>query len=171
MKDKYENMTSEQLTKAFEKLGIVKMIDRTESAEDPNIRFSRFDTCYISEIQYVDRLSEITRRYTRLSNTFERAYQVLKDWYEVDNQYYRRDKDFLSCDYGFTSKYDLPSIVIDINKFHNHLLHIRLGYEHDSTWYDTKDLEKDLTKKLEDILSKSDDINVIREIKLKSLLC
>lgn len=36
MKDKYENMTSEQLTKAFEKLGIVKMIDRSESAEDPN---------------------------------------------------------------------------------------------------------------------------------------
>ena len=54
MKDKYENMTSEELTKAFEKLGIVKMIDRTESVEDPNIRFSRFDTCYISEIQYVD---------------------------------------------------------------------------------------------------------------------
>lgn len=96
MKDKYENMTSEQLTKAFEKLGIVKMIDRTESAEDPNIRFSRFDTCYISEIQYVDRLSEITRRYTRLSDTFERAYQVLKDWYEIDDQYSRREKDFLS---------------------------------------------------------------------------
>ncbi len=171
MKDKYENMTSEQLTKAFEKLGIVKMIDRTESAEDPNIRFSRFDTCYISEIQYVDRLSEITRRYTRLSDTFERAYQVLKDWYEIDNQHYRRDKDFLSCDYGFISKYDLPSIIIDINKFHNHLLHIRLGYDYDSTWYDTKNLEKDLTKKLEDILSKSNDINVIREIKLKSLLC
>ena len=171
MKDKYENMTSEQLTKAFEKLGIVKMIDRTESAEDPNIRFSRFDTCYISEIQYVDRLSEITRRYTRLSDTFERAYQVLKDWYEIDNQHYRREKDFLSCDYGFTSKYDLPSIVIDINKFHNHLLHIRVGYDYDSQWYETKNLEKDLTKKLEDILSKSDDINVIREIKLKSLLC
>ena len=134
MKDKYENMTSEQLTKAFEKLGIVKMIDRTESAEDPNIRFSRFDTCYISEIQYVD-------------------------------------KDFLSCDYGFISKYDLPSIIIDINKFHNHLLHIRVGYDYDSQWYETKNLEKDLTKKLEDILSKSDDINVIREIKLKSLLC
>lgn len=171
MKDKYENMTSEQLTKAFEKLGILKMIDRTESAEDPNIRFSRFDTCYISEIQYVDRLSEITRRYTRLSDTFERAYQVLKDWYEIDEYQYRREKDFLSCDYRFTSKYDLPSITIDINKFHNHLLHIRVGYEHDSTWYDTKDLEKDLTNKLEDILSKSDDINVIREIKLKSLLC
>lgn len=171
MKDKYENMTSEQLTKAFEKLGIVKMIDRTESAEDPNIRFSKFDTCYISEIQYVDRLSEITRRYTRLSDTFERAYQVLKDWYEIDDQHYRREKDFLSCDYGFTSKYDLPSITIDINKFHNHLLHIRVGYDYDSTWYETKNLEKDLTKKLEDILSKSNDINVIREIKLKSLLC
>lgn len=171
MSDKHKYMTSEELTKAFEKLGIVKMIDRTESAEDPDIRFSRFDTCYISEIQYVDRLSEITRRYTRLSDTFERAYQVLKDWYEIDNQHYRRDKDFLSCDYGFTSKYDLPSITIDINKFHNHLLHIRVGYEHDSTWYDTKNLEKDLTKKLEDILSKSNDINVIREIKLKSLLC
>jgi len=171
MKDKYENWTSEQLTKAFEKLGIVKMIDRIESAEEPNIRFSRFDSCYISEIQYVDRLSEITRRYTRLSDTFERAYQALKDWYEIDNQHYRREKDFLSCDYGFTSKYDLPSIVIDINKFHNNLLHIRVGYENDSTWYDTKNLEKDLTKKLEDILSKSDDKNVIREIKLKSLLC
>lgn len=171
MKDKYENMTSEQLTKAFEKLGILKMIDRTESAEDPNIRFSRFDTCYISEIQYVDRLSEITRRYTRLSDTFERAYQVLKDWYEIDEYQYRREKDFLSCDYGFTSKYDLPSITIDINKFHNHLLHIKVGYDYDSTWYETKNLEKDLTKKLEDILSKSDDKNVIREIKLKSLLC
>ena len=170
MKDKYENMTSEQLTKAFEKLGIVKMIDRTESAEDPNIRFSRFDTCYISEIQYVDRLSEITRRYTRLSDTFERAYQVLKDWYEIDDQYYRREKDFLSCDYGFTSKYDLPSIIIDINKFHNNLLHIRVDY-HDSTWYETKNLENDLTKILEKQLEKSDDINVIREIKLKSLLC
>ena len=171
MKDKYENMTSEQLTKAFEKLGIVKMIDRTESAEDPNIRFSRFDTCYISEIQYVDRLSEITRRYTRLSDTFERAYQVLKDWYEIDDQYSRREKDFLSCDYGFTSKYDLSSIIIDINKFHNHLLHIRLGYDYDSTWYETKNLENDLTKILEKQLEKSDDINVIREIKLKSLLC
>jgi hypothetical protein len=171
MKDKYENMTSEQLTKAFEKLGIVKMIDRTESAEDPNIRFSRFDTCYISEIQYVDRLSEITRRYTRLSDTFERVYQVLKDWYEIDNQHYRRDKDFLSCDYGFTSKYDLPSIVIDINKFHNHLLHIRVGYDYDSQWYEVDSLEKDLTKILNDLLIKSDDINVIREIKLKSLLC
>lgn len=171
MKDKYENMTSEQLTKAFEKLGIVKMIDRTESAEDPNIIFSRFDTCYISEIQYVDRLSEITRRYTRLSDTFERAYQVLKDWYEIDDQHYRREKDFLSCDYGFTSKYDLPSIIIDINKFHNHLLHIRVGYDYDSTWYETKNLENDLTKILEKQLEKSDDINVIREIKLKSLLC
>jgi hypothetical protein len=171
MKDKYENMTSEQLTKAFEKLGIVKMIDRTESAEDPNIRLSRFDTCYISEIQYVDRLSEITRRYTRLSDTFERVYQVLKDWYEIDNQHYRRDKDFLSCDYGFTSKYDLPSIVIDINKFHNHLLHIRVGYDYDSQWYEVDSLEKDLTKILNDLLIKSDDINVIREIKLKSLLC
>ena len=171
MKDKYENMTSEQLTKAFEKLGIVKMIDRIESAEDLNIRFSRFDTCYISEIQYVDRLSEITRRYTRLSDTFERAYQVLKDWYEIDNQHYRRDKDFLSCDYGFTSKYDLPSITIDINKFHKHLLHIKVGYDYDSTWYEVDNLEKDLTKILEEQLEKSDDINVIREIKLKSLLC
>lgn len=171
MKDKYENMTSEQLTKAFEKLGILKMIDRTESAEDPNIRFSRFDTCYISEIQYVDRLSEITRRYTRLSDTFERAYQVLKDWYEIDEYQYRREKDFLSCDYRFTSKYDLPSIVIDINKFHNNLLHIRLGYEHDSTWYEVDNLEKDLVKILEEQLEKSDDKNVIREIKLKSLLC
>lgn len=170
MKDKYENMTSEQLTKAFEKLGIVKMIDRTESAEDPNIRFSRFDTCYISEIQYVDRLSEITRRYTRLSDTFERVYQVLKDWYEIDNQFYRREKDFLSCDYGFTSKYDLPKITIDINKFHNHLYKIKV-YSHDSQWYEIDNLEKDLGKILEDILSKSDDKNVIREIKLKSLLC
>ena len=171
MKDKYENMTSEQLTKAFEKLGILKMIDRTESGEDPNIRFSRFDTCYISEIQYVDRLSEITRRYTRLSDTFERAYQVLKDWYEIDDQHYRREKDFLSCDYGFTSKYDLPSITIDINKFHNHLYKIKVGYSYDSQWYEIDNLEKDLGKILEDILSKSDDKNVIREIKLKSLLC
>ena len=171
MKDKYENMTSKQLTKAFEKLGIVKMIDRTESAEDPNIRFSRFDSCYISEIQYVDRLSEITRRYKRLSNTFERAYQVLKDWYEIDNQHYRSEKYFLSCDYGFTSKYDLPSITININKFHNNLLHINVGYDHDSTWYEVDNLEKDLGKILEEQLEKSDDINVIREIKLKSLLC
>jgi hypothetical protein len=171
MKDKYENMTSEQLTKAFEKLGIVKMIDRIESAEDPNIRFSRFDSCYISEIQYVDRLSEITRRYTRLSDTFERAYQVLKDWYEIDNQFSIREKDFLSCDYGFISKFDLTSITIDINKFHNHLYKIKVGYSYDSQWYEIDNLEKDLGKILEDILSKSDDKNVIREIKLKSLLC
>lgn len=69
-----KNYTNEELTKAFEKLGIVKMIDRTESAEDSNIRFSKYDTCFISEIHYVDRVSEITRRYTRLSETFERAY-------------------------------------------------------------------------------------------------
>ena len=37
-----KNYTNEELTKAFEKLGIVKMIDRTESAEDSNIR-SLFD--------------------------------------------------------------------------------------------------------------------------------
>jgi len=172
MKDKYENFTSEQLTKAFEKLGIVKMIDRIESGEDPNIRFSRFDTCYISEIQYVDRLSEITRRYTRLSDTFERAYQVLKDWYEIDNQFYRREKDFLTCDYGFVCRYDLPKITIDINKFHTHLYHIRVAYQHyDSTWYDTKDLEKDLNKILEKLLDESTDKILKRELKLRKILC
>ena len=130
---------------------------------------SSYSNCSISLI--IDRLSEITRRYTRLSDTFERAYQVLKDWYEIDDQHYRREKDFLSCDYGFTSKYDLPSITIDINKFHNHLYKIKVGYSYDSQWYEIDNLEKDLGKILEDILSKSDDKNVIREIKLKSLLC
>jgi hypothetical protein len=164
-------MEKNELTIAFEKLGIKRMTDRIESGEDPNIRFSKFDTCYVSGVEYEDgRVSE-HKRYERLSDTFERAYQVLKDWYEIDDQHYRRKKDFLSCDYGFTSKYDLPSITIDINKFHNHLLHIKVGYDYDSTWYETKNLEKDLTKKLEDILNKSDDKNVIREIKLKSLLC
>jgi len=172
MKDKYENMTSEQLTKAFEKLGIVKMIDRSESAEDPNIRFSKFDTCYISEIQYVDRLSEITRRYTRLSDIFERAYQVLKDWYEIDVDYDKKTKReiFPSCEYGFTSKY-LNNIRIDVNNFHNNLYKIKVGYSYDSQWYEVDNLEKDLTKILNDLLIKSDDKNVIREIKLKSLLC
>jgi hypothetical protein len=166
-------MTSEELTKAFEKLGIVKMIDRTESAEDPNIRFSKFDTCYVSGVEYEDgRVSE-HKRYERLSDTFERAFKVLEDYcYELDDEHYRREKDFLSCDYCFRSLYSLPSITIDINKFHTHLYHIRIAYQHyDSTWYDTKDLEKDLTKILEKLLNESTDKILKRELKLRKILC
>lgn len=172
MSDKHKYMTSEELTKAFEKLGIVKMIDRTESAEDPNIRFSKFDTCYISEIQYVDRLSEITRRYTRLSDTFERVYQVLKDWYEIDYDYDKKTKKeiFPRCEYGFKSKY-LNRIRIDINNFHNHLYKIKVGYSYDSQWYEVDNLEKDLGKILNEEIDKCDNILVKREMKLKSLLC
>jgi len=171
MSDKYKNLTSEELTKAFEKLGIVRMTDRIESAEDPNIRFSKFDTCYVSGVEYVDRVSE-SRRYERLSDTFERAFKVLEDYcYEVDDGHYRREKDFLSCDYCFRSLYSLPSITIDINKFHTHLYHIRVGFDYDSTWYDTKDLEKDLTKILEKLLNESTDKTLKRELKLRKILC
>lgn len=169
-KSKY--LTNEELTKAFEKLGIVKMIDRTESAEDPNIRFSKFDTCYISEIQYVDKLSEITRRYNRLSDTFERAYQVLKDWYEIDEYYDKKTKKeiYPSCEYGFKSKY-LSRIVIDVNNFHNHLYKIKVDYNYDSQWYDVDNLEEDLGKILNEEIDKCDNVLVKREIKLRNLLC
>lgn len=173
-------MGKNKLTIAFEKLGIKTMTDRSESAEEPNIRFSKFDTCYISCIEYEDGRIEESKKYTRLSETFESAYKVLEDWYEIDYQHYRRDKDFLSCDYVFTSKYDLPSITININKFHNDFYKIKVGYNYDSRWYEirdhinqwheTKNLENDLTKILEEQLNKSDDKNVIREIKLKKLL-
>lgn len=162
MSDKYKNMISD----AFEKLGIVKMIDRIESAEDPNIRFSRFDTCYISEIQYVDRLSEITRRYTRLSDIFERAYQVLKDWYEIDDKYEKTT----SYEYGFKSEY-LSHIEIDINNFHINLYKIRVGYSYDSQWYEVDNLEKDLVIILNKEIDKCNNILIKREVKLKNLLC
>jgi hypothetical protein len=164
-------MGKNELTIAFEKLGIVRMSGAIESAEDPNIRFSKFDSCYIHTTEYDDGKIVEDRRYDRLSETFERAYKVLKGWYEIDEYQYKREKDFLRCDYRFVSKYSLKDITIDINKFHKHLLHINIGYNHDSTWYETDNLEKDLGKILEEQLEKSDDINIIREIKLKSLLC
>jgi hypothetical protein len=77
----------------------------------------------------------------------------------------------ISCTEIQIVKYDLPSITIDINKFHNHLLHIRVGYEHDSTWYDTKNLEKDLNKILEKLLDESTDKILKRELKLRKILC
>lgn len=167
-----KNYTNEELTKAFEKLGIVKMIDRTESAEDPNIRFSKYDTCFISEIHYVDRVSEITRRCTRLSETFERAYQVLKEWYEIDDYYINKTKKelFPSCEYGFISEC-LPKITIDINNFHNNLYKIKVNYVYDSKWYEVDNLEKDLGEILNNEIEKCDNILVKREIKLRSLLC
>ena len=55
-------MEKNELTIAFEKLGIKRMTDRIESGEDPNIRFSKFDTCYVSGVEYEDgRVSEHKR--------------------------------------------------------------------------------------------------------------
>lgn len=172
MSDKYKNMTSEELTKAFEKLGIVKMSGGIESAEDPNIRFSKFDSCSVNTTEYDDgRISE-HRSYTRLSDTFERVYQVLKDWYEIDEPYIEKTKKdiFPSYEYSFKSKY-LNHIRIHINHFHNHLYKIKIGYDYDSQWYEIGNLEKDLSKILNEEIDKCDDVLVKREVKLKSLLC
>lgn len=165
------------LNEMFLKLGIDCMTDRTESAEDPNIRFSTFDTCSISGIKFLNGEVHETRRYKRLSDTFEDAYSVLKEWgYEeakmhVYKDQYRRKEDFLSCYYSFTSIYDIPSIKIDINKFHNDLLHINVGYSiNDTTWYDSNNVKNELIKILNDLVTKSNDINLKREIKLKNIL-
>lgn len=160
------------LNEMFLKLGIDCMTDRTESAEDPNIRFSTFDTCSISGIKFLNGEVHETKRFKRLSNIFEDAYSVLKEWgYEEDKDQYRRNRDSFSCYYSFSSIYDIPSIKIDINKFHNDLLHIKVGYSiSDGVWYESNNVKNELTKILNDLVSKSDDINLKREIKLRNIL-
>lgn len=160
------------LNEMFLKLGIDCMTDRTESAEDPNIRFSEFDTCFISGIKFLNGEVHETKRYKRLSDIFQEAYSVLKEWgYEEDKDQYRRKGDFLSCYYSFSSIYDIPSIKIDINKFHNDLLHIKAGYSiSDGPWYDSNNVKNELIVILNDLVNKSDDINLKREIKLRNIL-
>ena len=160
-----------ELENIFDKLGIESMTDRIESAEDINIRFSKFDSCFISGLKFTDGRIVENKRYTRLSETFEKAYNILRKWgYEIDNSFYDKKRGFLCCDYRFISIYSLPNIVIDINKYHTDILHISCGWKTDSRWYKTKDLEKDLNRIIVSEIKKSKDNMLLRELKLKQIL-
>jgi hypothetical protein len=157
----------------YEKLNIEKQISRTESAEDPKIKFSKFDKCHVSGWHFKDGQIKEERRYSReVSTFFTKAFKILQNWnYEIDDDYYNRERRFLENDYEFKSPY-LPKININVNCFHHNLFRFTLGYElSSSSWLNTKDLnDKIFNDKIINHIKKNGDVRSKRELKLRLLL-
>ena len=155
----------------YTKLGIENMIGRTESAEDPKIRFSKFDKCSISGIQFTNGDKTENKKYDRTrSQFFERVFSFLKGWgYEIDETYYDTKRHFLDNDYKFKGR-DLPEIKVNINAFHDDIFKTCIGYERESNWFQVEKLEQEIGKEIVSYIKGSGNIKLLRELKLRQLL-
>ena len=92
-----EDKTILTVREMYDKLGIKDMIEKTESAEDPNVRFSKFDKCRTYGMKFLNGEVKVSKQYNRTkSQFFEKVFSFLQGWgYEIDQDHY--DKFYFLC--------------------------------------------------------------------------
>ena len=156
----------------YDKLGIKNMIDRSESAEDPNVRFSKFDKVRTHGMEFLTGEVKVSKQYNRIrSQFFERVFTLLQGWgYEIDEEYYDSKRySNLYNDYKFKAK-DLPSITVNLNCFHDDIFKTSIGYERESDWLKVEKTEQEINKQIVSHIKRKGDIKLLRELKLRQLL-
>jgi hypothetical protein len=155
----------------YDKLGIKNMIDKSESAEDPNVRFSKFDKCRIYGMEFLNGEVKVSKQYNRTkSQFFERVFSFLQGWgYEIDQEYYDSKRYFLDNDYKFNGD-GLPSITVNINCFHDDIFKTSIGYERESDWLKVEKTEQEINKQIVSHIKRKGDTKLLRELKLRQLL-
>jgi hypothetical protein len=125
------------------------MIDKSESAEDPNVRFSKFDKVRTSGMEFLTGEVKVSKQYNRTrSQFFERVFSFLQTWgYEIDENYYDSKRYFLDNDYRFKGR-DLPSITVNLNCFHDDIFKTSIGYERESDWLKVEKTEQEINKEI-----------------------
>ncbi len=148
----------------YDKLGIKNIIDKSESAEDVNIRFSKFDRCRTYGMEFLNGEVKVSKQYNRTrSQFFERVFIFLQEWgYEIDETYYNSERRFLGNDYKFVCK-DLPSITINLNCFYDNIFKTSIGYEIESDWFKVENTEKEINKEIVSYIKRKGDIKLLRE--------
>ena len=131
----------------YDKLGIKNMIDKSESAEDPNVRFSKFDKVRTYGMEFLTGEVKVSKQYNRTrSQFFERVFSLLQGWgYEIDESYYGSERRFLDNDYKFKGD-GLPSITVNLNCFHDDIFKTSIGYERESDWLKVEKTEQEINK-------------------------
>lgn len=154
----------------FDKLGIEKMINRSESAEDPNIRFSKFDICNISGIKFKNGEVSENYNYKRISHIFESAYLILEKYgYHIDENYTRYKGIIPSKDYSFKKDY-YNTITIEVNPFHSDLFKITHIYGFDQGYHNIEKLEDVIMSVILYLAEKNDDLGVLRQLNIDTIL-
>ena len=155
----------------YDKLGIKNMIDKSESAEDPNVLFSKFDKCRTYGIEFLNGEVKVSKQYNRIrSQFFEKVFSFLQGWgYEIDQDHYDSKRHFLDNSYKFKGK-DLPEIKVNLNFFHDDIFKTSIGYERESDWFKVEKLEQEINKQIVSYFKRSGDIKLLRELKLRQLL-
>ena len=155
----------------YDKLGIKNMIDKSESAEDPSVRFSKFDKVRTYGMEFLTGEVEVSKQYNRTrSQFFERVFTFLQGWgYEIDENYYDSKRYFLHNDYRFKGR-DLPSITVNLNCFHDDIFKTSIGYERESDWLKVEKTEQEINKEIVSHIKRKGDTKLLRELKLRQLL-
>lgn len=155
----------------YDKLGIKNMIDKSESAEDPNVRFSKFDKVRTSGMEFLTGEVKVSKQYNRTkSQFFERVFSFLQGWgYEIDESYYDSKRYFLDNDYKFKGD-GLPTIKVNLNCFHDDIFKTSIGYERESDWLKVEKTEKEINKEIVSYIKRKGDTKLLRELKLRQLL-
>ena len=155
----------------YDKLGIKNMIDKSESAEDPNVRFSKFDKVRTYGMEFLTGKVKVSKQYNRTrSQFFERVFSLLQGWgYEIDESYYDSERRFLDNDYKFKGD-GLPTITVNLNCFYDDIFKTSIGYERESDWLKVEKTEQEINKEIVSYIKRKGDTKLLRELKLRQLL-
>jgi hypothetical protein len=155
----------------YDKLGIKNMIDKSESAEDPNVRFSKFDKVRTYGMEFLTGEVKVSKQYNRTrSQFFERVFTFLQGWgYEIDENYYGSERRFLDNDYKFKGD-GLPTITVNLNCFHDDIFKTSIEYERESDWFKVEKTEQEINKEIVSYIKRKGDKKLLRELKLRQLL-
>lgn len=149
----------------------IKSIGKIESAYDPNIPFSMFDKCITSGIEFNGERFESKRFDRTLSTNFSIIWKFLEKFgYKVDDSYVRyKGAIAIACDYKFISK-GFPYIIINFNHFHHNLFRIQVEYDPESRFHSIEEYEVKIIEQIDYWAKRKNDLKVIRDIKLMSIL-
>jgi len=151
----------------YDKLGIKNMIDKSVSAEDVNVRFSKFDKCRTYGIEFLTGEVKVSKQYNRVkSQFFERVFSFLQGW---GYDYYDSERTFLDNDYKFKGR-DLPTITVNLNCFYDDIFKTSIGYERESDWLKVEKAEQEINKEIVSYIKRKGDTKLLRELKLRQLL-
>lgn len=166
-----ENKEILTVREMYDKLGIKDMIEKLESAEDPNVHFSKFDKVCTFSIESLTGEVKVSKRYNRVkSQFFERVFSFLQSWgYEIDENYYISERRFLDNDYKFKGD-GLPTITINLNCFHDDIFKTSIGYERESDMLKVEKTEQEINNEIISYIKRKGDKKLLRELKLRQLL-
>lgn len=145
---------------------------KTESGEDKDIPFSKYDTKLIHIYKYKYKPDEISTSYTRVSHVFQWANEILEEW-----GYKYRERDKLHYNPGFLDKnyyWEHPvlhPIIINSNSFHKDDFRIDAKFSGNYfTVKSKKDIEKKIINTITWLIKDKKDKQLLRKLNLKNLL-